>query len=172
MKFVDTTAEYKYFKSAIDCNVKSVAESGRYLLGDKTRELESAFTSIVGNDYTCTAVKNCTDAISIILKKELKPGMPVIIPDFGAYPTSVACHAITDNVHYVPVDETFTMDISKLPHNLKGGIIIPVHLFGNNCDMTAIMQYAKSNGHLVIEDCTQSTGSGSGRYGDFSVFSF
>ena len=170
MNFVDTHAEYKYFKSAIDEQVKSVVESGRFLLGNKTRLLEESFKSIVGEDYACVAVKNCTDAISIILKKELKPGMPVIIPDFGAYPTAVACHAITENVHYVPVDETYTMDITQLPQELKNGIIIPVHLFGNNCDMPRIMQYANQNNHIVIEDCAQSTGSGSGKYGHFSVF--
>lgn len=172
MKFVDTNSEYKFFKHAINRNVEPVLQSGRYLLGEKTKELEAKFSSIVGQDYSSCAVKNCTDAISIILRKELQKGMPVIIPNFGAYPTSVAVHALTNNVHYVPVDETFTMDTSKLPADIKNGIIIPVHLFGNNCDMDSIMDYASTNNHLVIEDCAQSTGSGSGSRGNFSVFSF
>lgn len=170
MKFLDTTAEYKFFKSKIDKIVSSVALDGKYLLGKNTLMLEDKFSSITNTKHNIL-VKNCTDAITMIVKKLWKPGMPVIIPNFGAYPTSVAVHSITDNVHYVDVDNTYTMDVNKLP-DLKNGIIIPVHLFGNNCDMKSIMEYALQNNHFVIEDCAQSTGSGSGVSGHYSVFSF
>jgi dTDP-4-amino-4,6-dideoxygalactose transaminase len=98
--------------------------------------------------------------------------MVILIPNFGAYPTSVACKQITDKIYYVDVDDTFTMDVNKLPSDVKNGIIIPVHLFGNNCNMGKIMKYAEDNNHIVIEDCAQSTGSGSGCDGYYSVFSF
>ena len=97
--------------------------------------------------------------------------MPIILPNFGAYPTAFACRQITDNLIYVDVDASMTIDITKLP-NIQNGIIVPVHLFGNNCQMKEIMEYAKINNHIVIEDCAQSTGSGSGQYGDYSIFSF
>jgi dTDP-4-amino-4,6-dideoxygalactose transaminase len=45
-------------------------------------------------------------------------------------------------------------------------------LFGNNANMRGIFKYAHANKHIIIEDCAQSTGSGSGVTGDFSVFSF
>ena len=171
MKFLDTAAEYRYFKDRIDDVVLKTALNGKYVLGKNTEALEKKFSLITGTENN-VAVKNCTDAITMIVKKLIKPGMPIIIPNFGAYPTSVAVHAITDNVHYVDVDSTYTIDVSKLPENLKDGIVIPVHLFGNNCDMKTIMEWAALHGHTVIEDCAQSTGSGSGTYGDYSVFSF
>jgi dTDP-4-amino-4,6-dideoxygalactose transaminase len=171
MKFLDTTSEYIYFKNEINAITQKTALSGKYLLGDNTKSLESRFSLIVGNEYSNVAVKNCTDAITMIVKKIWHPNMPIILPNFGAYPTSVAVHAITKNVHYVDVDKTFTIDTNKLP-DIKNGIIIPVHLFGNNCDMKKIMDYAKSNNHIVIEDCAQSTGSGTGNFGHYSVFSF
>lgn len=170
MKFLDTAAEYIYFKKRIDDVISKTALNGKYLLGNNTSLLEEKFSAITGTKHNVT-VKNCTDAITMIVKKLWQPGMPVIIPNFGAYPTSVAVHSITDNVHYVDVDDTYTMDVSKLP-DLKNGIIIPVHLFGNNCDMKSIMEYATKNNHFVIEDCAQSTGSGSGVHGHYSVFSF
>jgi dTDP-4-amino-4,6-dideoxygalactose transaminase len=170
MKFLDTAAEYKMYKKRIDEIVYQTALNGKYLLGKNTEKLESEFKKITKTDQNI-AVKNCTDAITMIVKKHWRKGMPIIIPNFGAYPTSVAVHSITDNVHYVDVDNTFTMDTNKLP-DLKNGIIIPVHLFGNNCDMSKIMEYANLNNHIVIEDCAQSTGSGSGVHGDYSVFSF
>ena len=171
MKFLDTAAEYRFFKDRIDDVVLKTAMDGKYVLGKNTEALEKKFSLITGTEDN-VAVKNCTDAITMIVKKLFRPGMPIIIPNFGAYPTSVAVHAITDNVHYVDVDRTYTMDTSKLPDNLKNGIVIPVHLFGNNCDMKTIMQWASVHGHTVIEDCAQSTGSGSGTQGDYSVFSF
>jgi dTDP-4-amino-4,6-dideoxygalactose transaminase len=171
MKFLDTASEYFFFKNEINAITQKTALSGRYLLGDNTALLEDEFKLIVGKNYKNIAVKNCTDAITMIVKKVWQPSMPIILPNFGAYPTSVAVHAITKNVHYVDVDETFTIDANKLP-DIKNGIIIPVHLFGNNCDMKKIMEYAKSNNHIVIEDCAQSTGSGSGMFGHYSVFSF
>jgi len=97
--------------------------------------------------------------------------MPIILPNFGAYPTATVCRHITDRLYYVDVDSSMTMDVNKLP-DVKNGIIVPVHLFGNNCQMDKIISYAKSNNHIVIEDCAQSTGSGSGIHGDYSIFSF
>lgn len=170
MKFIDTVAEYDFFRKEINSVINKTIKTGRYLLGENTASLEDNF-KLITNTENNIAVKNCTDAISIVLKKVYKKNMPVILPNFGAYPTSVAVHSITNNVHYVDVDNTFTIDINKLP-NIKNGIIIPVHLFGNNCNMKAIMEYAKTNNHIVIEDCAQSTGSGSGINGDYSVFSF
>lgn len=174
MKFIDTHQEYLYFKEEIEEKRWEVIESGAYLLGNQTKLLEKEFKDSIVNTMHCTAVKNCTDAITMIVKKVLinRPDAPVILPNFGAYPTAIACAPITENLHYVDVDNTFTMDSSRLPSSLKNGIIIPVHLFGNNCDMDGIMKYAKQNNHIVIEDCAQSAGSGSGNRGDYSVFSF
>jgi len=170
MKFVDLHAEYLFYKEDIDKNLNEVIESGRYLLGPQLQKLEKSFAELVEKDIA-VGVKNCTDAIMLVLKRVHKQNMPIVIPNFGAYPTAVACKNISDNIHYVDVDRTGTMDVSKLP-DVRNGIVIPVHMFGNNCDMDGVMQYAKENNHIVVEDCAQSTGSGSGRRGEYSVFSF
>jgi len=169
MKFVDLEKEYDYF-GGIDEKVSQVMSSGHYLLGDQLASLEEEFAAFIGKDHGI-GVKNCTDAIMLTLKAIWKPGMPIILPNFGAYPTAVASRNITDNIYYVDVDRSLTIDPSKMP-DVKNGIVIVVHLFGNNCDMAPIMEYCKSHNHLLIEDCAQSTGSGSGTKGDYSVFSF
>lgn len=170
MKFVDLQAEYHFFKDEIDEALMKTANSGWYLFGEELRQLESAFVDLTGKKHAI-GVKNCTDAIMLVLKAVWKPGMPIILPNFGAYPTAIACKNITNDLYFVDVDDTLTIDASKLP-DLKNGIVIPVHLFGNNCDMESIVKYCKDNNHILVEDCAQSTGSGSGKLGDYSVFSF
>lgn len=170
MKFVDLSAENKHFKENIDKELIDVFETGQYLLGPQLARFEKLFAAYVGTKEA-VGVKNCTDAIMILLKRLYKRGMPIIIPNFGAYPTSVACRNFTDNIHYVDVDESMTIDPKKLP-DVKNGILISVHLFGNNSDFNTLKAYCKSHNHIWIEDCAQSTGSGCGIHGDYSVFSF
>lgn len=170
--FNDIKSENDLFYDKISARFANVIKSGTGLLGKQCIEMEERMASLVGKKY-CIAVKNGTDAIMLAVKYALiqTPKAPVIIPNFGAYPTAIAVKNCTDNIQFVDVDHTMTMDVNKLP-DLKNGIIIPVHLFGNNCDMKRIKQYAKDNNHTIIEDCAQSLGSGSGQHGLFSCFSF
>ncbi|MFW2000651.1 DegT/DnrJ/EryC1/StrS family aminotransferase, partial [Acinetobacter ursingii] len=91
------------------------------------------------------------------------PNVTIILPNFGAYPSAVACKNFTDNIYYVDVDSSMTLDVNKLP-DIKNGIVVAVNLFGNNCNKE-LLNYAKNNQHILIEDCAQSTGSGSGSLG-------
>jgi dTDP-4-amino-4,6-dideoxygalactose transaminase len=170
MKFVDLYAENNSFKKEINEELTTVYNAGCYLLGPKLERLENEFSKKIGVAYG-VGVKNCTDAITMLVKKLHSNNMPIILPNFGAYPTSVACRILTDNIHYVDVDASMTIDPNKLP-DVKNGIVIPVHLFGNNCQIDKIKKYCKDNNHILIEDCAQSTGSGCGKDGDYSVFSF
>lgn len=173
MKFVDLAAEYQFFKTEITSRLNTVYSSGQYLFGPQLLELEKRMASYVGIKEA-VGVKNCTDAIMMILRKEVieNKRTTIILPNFGAYPTSIACRHITKKLYYVDVDESMTIDVNKLPSNIKNGIIIAVHLFGNNCNMPVLLDYAKQNNHIIIEDCAQATGSGCGKHGKYSVFSF
>lgn len=171
--FNDIKSENDLFSDKISIRFLNVIKSGTGLLGKQCIEMEERMANLVGKKY-CIAVKNGTDAIILAVKyalRKIQPNAPVIIPNFGAYPTAIAVKNCTDNIYFVDVDHTMTMDVNKLP-DVKNGIIIPVHLFGNNCDMKRIKQYAKENNHIIIEDCAQSLGSGSGQHGLFSCFSF
>jgi len=172
MKFVDLQKEYEFFKEPIDLAVSRVLGSGSYLFGQELAKLESNFGQI-SNTKHCIGVKNCTDAIMMLVKQLLKsrPEATIILPNFGAYPTAVACRNFTPRLYYVDVDTSMTIDVNKLPKHIVDGILIVVNLFGNNCNHQ-IVEYAHKNNHILIEDCAQSTGSGSGSLGDYSVFSF
>ena len=175
MKFVDLKKEFEYFEHGIKSRWVDVTDNGVFFFGDQTDELESNMCKLSGNK-NAVSTGNCTDAIMMVLKSIIcedvgSVDMPVILPNFGAYPTAVAVHNITDNVHYVDVKDDFTIDTWKLP-DIRDGIIIPVHLFGNLCNMDAIIEYAKANNHIIIEDCAQAAGLRGTCRGDYSVFSF
>lgn len=177
MLFTDPKSEYEYFKSEIEDEWHSIRNSGRYLFGPQVERLEQNFKELTGFRQAI-AVKNCTDAISLILQVVWKPGMPVILPNFGAYPTAIAVARITGTqaIHFVDIDHTFCMDVSKLP-DIRKGIIIPVNLFGNNAALMQISLYADKNNHIMITDCAQSTGSSFSSKAhlvndEFKVFSF
>jgi len=170
MKFVDLKAEYWLYRRSINDRWLKIKDAGCFLFGREVEELETNFPKLIGKKRGVT-VKSGTDALLLVLGYVHCEGVPIILPNFGAYPTAVACRHITDQLFYVDVDASMTMDVNKLP-DVQNGIVVAVHLFGNNCRMKEIMEYARANGHIVVEDCAQSTGSGSGRYGDYSVFSF
>lgn len=180
--FNDLLSENIEYLNPINVRWADVILSGTYLLGKQSEELEARFAKFIGKKY-CITVKNCTDALMMTVRYILRerPDATVILPNFGAYPTAIAVKNCTDNIYFVDVDESLTIDVTKLPdvkpvgnssNGLKNGIIIPVHLFGNHANMKAIRRYADANGHIIIEDCAQSTGSGSGQVGEFSCFSF
>jgi dTDP-4-amino-4,6-dideoxygalactose transaminase len=173
IKFNSLREEYLYFKEDIDKAVMSVLISGKYLLGEQLERFEIAFAKVIGRKYF-VGVKNATDALIMCFKavaEQIGSDIPVILPNFGAIPTAVAAKNVFSNIYYVDVDDTLTIDPSKLPE-VKNGLIVPVHLFGNDCNFEKIAQYAKNNHHVIVEDCAQSTGSRSGNFGLFSVFSF
>lgn len=171
MKFVDLRSEFEQFKIPILKRITKVYNSGTYLFGEQLNEFETEFSNYIGMDYT-VCVKNCTDAITMVVREMRKVYQnTIILPNFGAYPTACATKLVTDDIYYVDVDRTLTIDVDKLP-DIKNGIVVAVNLFGNVCNFDKLKQYCKQNNNLLIEDCAQSIGSNSGYIGDISVFSF
>jgi dTDP-4-amino-4,6-dideoxygalactose transaminase len=172
IKFIDPSAEYNYMKQYIDKVVLDVIDSGYYLLGEHLKTLENNVANFSNKRYA-VGVKNATDAIILTLLKVYKKGMPVIIPNFGAYPTAVAALNVVDkeDVYYVDVDRTMTMDYKKTGDQ-KDGIVIFVSLFGNNGNISKIREYCNANNHILLLDAAQSFGSTAERYADYVVYSF
>lgn len=156
MKFADLSAEYRLYQKNYELRCKAIIERGLFLNGPERTELEARFRQLTRKERAIT-VKNGTDAITLLVGILWKPGMKVILPNFGAYPTAFAVAHITGPraIHFVDVDNSLLMDPEKLPKNMRNGIIIPVNLFGFEAS-PAIFRYARKNGHQMILDCAQS----------------
>lgn len=173
----------QYRNELVEACIK-VIDSGWYVQGNECKEFEKEFTQYCGTKYAI-GVANGLDALILILRayKELgvmEDGDEIIVPS-NTYIASIL--AISQN-NLVPVlvepdINTYLIDPSKIEEKItsKTKAILPVHLYGQTCEMDTINEIAKKYNLKVIEDSAQSHGSyfgnkRSGNLGDASGFSF
>lgn len=151
-----------------------------YIEGVEDEIFEKIFAEYCGTQY-CVGVGNGLDALFLSLKAlEIKEGDEVIIPSNTYIATALAVtYAGAIPVFVEPDIQTFNIDPDRIEEKIteKTRVIMPVHLYGQPCDMDPIMEIAKKNNLYVIEDCAQAHGATYkgrkiGTFGDVSGFSF
>ncbi|MFA6431132.1 MAG: DegT/DnrJ/EryC1/StrS family aminotransferase [Candidatus Margulisiibacteriota bacterium] len=180
VQFFDLKRQNKALETELDNAIKSVVDSGSYILGKNVSALENEFASLVGTKFAI-AVASGTDALHLALRAAgVAPGDEVITSPFTFVATAEAiiyCGAIPVFADIDP--ETFNLDASALKKKItkKTRAILPVHLYGQACNMAEITYIAKEKELLIIEDCAQATGAKYnetqvGAFGDAGCFSF
>lgn len=151
-----------------------------YIGGDEDKAFEMDFAKYCNVDY-CVGTGNGLDALFLALKAlGIKAGDEVIVPSNTYIATALAVTYVGATPVFVEPDiRTFNIDPSKIEENItdKTKAIMPVHLYGQPCDMDSIMKIAKKNNLYVVEDCAQAHGAvykgrKIGSFGDASGFSF
>jgi len=148
-------------KPDIDGAVGQVLESGSFIMGRWVEEIEKTVASVCGARYGI-GVASGTDALDITLAAcDLRPGDEVITSPFSF--VSVAEVAIRMGAKPVLVDidpETFNNDAGAIAAAVtpRTKAIVPVHLYGQSCDMDPIMETGRKTGIPVIEDMCQAIG--------------
>ena len=173
----------QYREELIEACAK-VIDSGWYVQGSEHKEFEKEFTQYCGTKYAI-GVANGLDALILIIRAYIELGImqdgdEVIVPS-NTYIASIL--AISEN-NLVPVlvepdMNTYLLDPSKIEEKItsKTKAIMPVHLYGQTCEMYEINAIAKQYNLKVIEDSAQSHGAyykdkRCGNLGDASGFSF
>ncbi|MBR3033383.1 MAG: DegT/DnrJ/EryC1/StrS family aminotransferase [Clostridiales bacterium] len=151
-----------------------------YISGEEDAAFEQAFAQFCGVEY-CIGVGNGLDAIMLALKAlGIGAGDDVIVPSNTYIATALAVTYVGANPILVEPDiHTFNIDPTLIENAItaKTKAIIPVHLYGQACDMDPIMDIAEKHGLFVIEDCAQAHGAlyknrRVGSFGDVAAFSF
>lgn len=158
---------------------KRVLESGNLILGPQVDNFERQFKKFIGTKYG-VGVGNCTDAIFISLRAlNIGTGDEVITAANTAIPTITAIVNSGARPKFADVGSDYLIDPLKIEKLItkKTKAIIPVHLYGQTCNMKEILKITKKYKIKIIEDCAQSTGSKiqnkkSGSFGDLGCFSF
>ena len=151
-----------------------------YIEGEEDEAFEKAFAKYCDSKY-CIGVGNGLDALFLALKAlGVGAGDEVIVPSNTYIATALAVTYVGATPVFVEPDiRTFNIDPSRIEEAIteKTKAIMPVHLYGQPCDMDPIMEIAKKYGLFVVEDCAQAHGATYkgkviGSFGDAAGFSF
>lgn len=156
-----------------------VLDSGWYILGKEVSAFEKEWANFIGSKY-CVGLASGLDALWISFRLLNIGADDEVIVCANAY---IACvMGITMNGAtpiFVEPDEYDNIDADKIEEKItdKTKAILAVHLYGQACDMTKIMDLAHKYNLKVVEDCAQSHGNHwhgqtVGTFGDVGCFSF
>lgn len=182
--FLDLKAVNQQYNKELKEACSRVIDSGWYIMGHELQQFEAEYAGFCGTKH-CIGVANGLDALTLVLRAwkelgKLKDGDEVIVQAN----TYIASALAISEVNLVPVlIEPNTSTLNLDPNEVRRAItdktkaILPVHLYGLICPMPELMEIARDNNLLVLEDCAQAHGASingikSGAWGDAGAFSF
>ena len=151
-----------------------------YIEGEEDKAFEQAFADYCGVRYAI-GVGNGLDALMLALKAlGVGEGDEVIVPSNTYIATALAATYVGAKPVFVePCIDTFNINPDLIEEKItdKTKAIMPVHLYGQACDMDPIMEIARKHNLFVVEDCAQAHGATYkgkrvGSFGDAAGFSF
>lgn len=163
--FLDLKKINKPYETAFQEKLKSVLDSGWYILGNEVKEFETNFANYCGTKY-CIGVGNGLDALVLIFKGYIQLGKmqkgDEVIVAANTYIASILAILQADLVPVLvePKLETYNINpdliLDKITSKTKA--ILTVHLYGQLAEMNKINEIALANDLLVVEDAAQSHG--------------
>lgn len=160
IKFWSYNKEYKKYKNSLLKKINITLTKGNIFFGDELKKFETNFIKKYKSKYGI-AVGSGTDALLIsLLALNLKKNDEVIAPANTAIPTISAIVNSGAKVKLIDICDDYLMNTNKLKNiiNKKTKVIIPVHLYGQPCNMDEIQKIEKKYKIHIIEDCAQSQG--------------
>ena len=162
IQMVDLKGQYEKIKSEIDTAVLDVISSTAFINGPAVEKFQVDLESYLDVKHVIPCA-NGTDALQVALMAAgLEQGDEVIVPSFTFVATAEVIGLLKLRPVMVEVDEdTFnvTAEIIEKAITSRTKAIVPVHLFGQCCEMEPIMNLAEKHNLFVIEDNAQAIGS-------------
>ena len=161
IEMVDLRTQYDKIKPAINASIQEVLDSAIYIKGGKVTDFQKNLEKYLRVKHVIP-VGNGTDALQIALMAlGLQPGDEVITPTFTFIATAEVVALLGLKPVLVDVDfDNFNISVEAIKRAItpQTKAIVPVHLFGQNANMEAILQIAKEYNLAVVEDACQSIG--------------
>lgn len=180
MPFIDLERQHKPIKKDLMQAFERVLDSNKFILSDEVKKFEDEMATYTKTKHAI-GVSNCTNALLLSLRAlGIGPGDEVITTPFTFVATAEVIAIIGAKPVFCDIDrKTFNIDVGKIKEHISGRTraIIPVHLYGQAADMTALMRVAHDHGLKVIEDMAQAIGAKYkgqmvGNLGDTACISF
>ncbi len=158
---LDLKPAYEELRAELDAAYHRVMESGWVLLGKELEAFESEYAASVGVKH-CIGVANGLEAMQLVLMAQgIGAGDEVVVPSHGYIATWLAVtHVGATPVPCEPDPHTYNLDAARIDAlvTARTKAILPIHLYGQTADMTAINAAAARHGLFVLEDAAQSHG--------------
>lgn len=184
IKFLDLHKVNTRFENAFQQKFKEFLNKGHYVLGDGVSTFEANYAKYCGTKH-CIGVSNGLDALILVFKGfkilgKLKEGDEVLVPANTFIASILAIIEIGLTPVFVePNSTTYNCETDELQKHIanKTKAILIVHLYGQMAKMQSILELAKANNLLVIEDAAQAHGARynnklAGSIGNAAAFSF
>lgn len=158
---LDLQAQYRAHKPELDSALLRVAESQECILGKEVEAMEATLAEYCGARHAL-GVSSGTDALLMaMMALDIKPGDEVIMPTYSFFATAGTAARLGATPVFVDSDPlTFNINPGLIEEKItpRTKAIVPVNLFGQECDISAVMAIADRHGIPVIEDSAQSIG--------------
>ena len=177
--------QFREFKSGLEEKLElamvQVARKGDFILGQEVRQFEREFANYLSDNSQVIGVGNGYDALVISLKAVgIGAGDEVLVPSNSYMATVNAVLQVGAKPVFVEPDmQTYNIKADKAATTLSSNTkaILPVHLYGQPCQMDGLSELAKSNNLKLIEDSAQAHGATYkgkqvGTFGNAAAFSF
>lgn len=176
----DLKQQYQSLKPEIDAAMQATAAGAQFILGPQVKALEREIADYCQCQFAA-GVANGTDALHLALRAlRIGPGDEVITTPFTFVATTEAIGIVGATPVFVDIDaHTFNIDPAALEAAVtpRTKAILPVHLYGQPCDMDPLLAVARKHSLFVVEDCAQAIGAvykgrKVGSFGDAGCLSF
>jgi dTDP-4-amino-4,6-dideoxygalactose transaminase len=163
IQMVDTKSQFLKIKEEIYKGFEEVFESSQFINGKQVKEFTEALKSFTRAKYIIPCA-NGTDAIQVALMAlGLEPGDEVIVPTWTYVATAEVIALLKLKPIFIDADyNTFNIDVNKIEEKItsKTKAIVPVHLYGQTCEMEKIMELAKKYNLIDFELGVKISGAG------------
>ena len=161
LQMVDLKGQYKKIKKEVDTAIKTCIDSTTFIGGSQVALFQQHLEQYLNIKHVIPCA-NGTDALQIALMVlDLQPGDEVIVPAFTYVATAEVIALLKLKPIMVDVDpKTFNITAKIIEKALtpRTKAIVPVHLFGQSCDMEPILALAKKHSLYIVEDNAQAIG--------------
>jgi dTDP-4-amino-4,6-dideoxygalactose transaminase len=160
--FLSLEPQHTQIKTAVQQAVQQVYDRSSFVLGEEVSAFEKEYATLHDTTF-CIGVGNGLDALTMsLLACNIQTGDEVIVPAHTYLATWLAVSRTGATVIPVePEESTFNIDVSKIEAAItpRTKVILPVHLYGQACNMTAILELAEHHKLFIVEDNAQAQGS-------------
>jgi dTDP-4-amino-4,6-dideoxygalactose transaminase len=142
-------------------NVNSLLDKDEISMSPIIEKFEHRFADYIGARYAVTANNGTAALEAAMFAVGIKPGDEVLVPSYTYWASAVSIVAARGIPVFCEVDkDTYNFDLEDARKKLtsRTRAIMVVHVWGNPCDMKAIMAFAKENNLKVVEDCSHAHG--------------